>query len=134
MLKTILKPFASLTLTVILLALAMLLIYAGTCAQVHMDIWRVQHEYFHRMVAWINLDDLIPNFSSRPPRDFGQIPIPGGMLIGILLLLNLVAAHAVRFKFSLKDLYLIPQMVVIGFALYTWQMTGGWTPLLLAIG
>ena len=69
MLKTILKPFASLTLTVILLALSMVLIYAGTLAQVDKDIWQVQHEYFHSFVAWINFQDLVPRFSGRAPAD-----------------------------------------------------------------
>lgn len=133
MLKTILKPFASLTLTVILLAFSMVLIYAGTCAQVHMDIWRVQHEYFHNMIAWVGLEYFIPNFGGHAPRNWPQIPIPGGYLLGPLLLINLLAAHAVRFKFSIKDLWLIPQMAVIGYALYTWQMTGGATPMLIAI-
>jgi ABC-type transport system involved in cytochrome c biogenesis permease subunit len=121
MLKTILKPFASLTLTVILLALSMVLIYAGTLAQVDKDIWQVQHEYFHSAVAWVNVQDLVPRFSARPPGNWGKFPFPGGYVIGGLLLANLLAAHAVRFKFSPKDLWLLPQGAVIGLALYFWQ-------------
>lgn len=133
MLKTILKPFASLTLTVILLALAMVLIYAGTLAQVDKDIWQVQHEYFHSAVAWINFQDLVPRFSARPPGNWGKFPFPGGYVIGGLLLANLLAAHAVRFKFSPKDWWLIPQGVAIGAALYFWQFNHSLALLLGAI-
>ena len=58
MLKLILKPLSSLTLTVILLGFSMVLIYAGTLAQVDRDIWRVQHEYFHTLFCWLPLQDL----------------------------------------------------------------------------
>ncbi|MDB5321349.1 MAG: cytochrome c assembly protein [Phycisphaerales bacterium] len=122
MLKTILKPFASLTLTVILLAFSMVLIYAGTLAQVDTDIWKVQHQYFHSFIAWMPLQDLVPRFTAVPAHEWGRIPFPGGYIIGSLLLINLLSAHAVRFKFSPKDLFLIPQILIIGAALYFWQI------------
>src|SRR5437868_4913215 len=121
MLKTLLKPFASLTLTVILLSLSMVLIYAGTLAQVDMDIWKVQHQYFHHLIAWIRLQDFVPRFSNQPAYIPGEIPFPGGYLIGSLLLINLISAHAVRFKFSPKDVLLLAQALIIGTALYFWQ-------------
>jgi ABC-type transport system involved in cytochrome c biogenesis permease subunit len=127
MLKTILKPFASLTLTVILLALSMVLIYAGTLAQVDMDVWGVQHKYFHSFFTWMPLQDLVPRFTDRPRFIGGSIPFPGGYIIGSLLLVNLLCAHALRFKFSPMDLLLIPQAAVIGAALYYWQINAsGW--------
>src|SRR5436190_18497269 len=104
MFKTLLKPFASLTLTVILLALSMVLVYAGTLAQVDNDVWQVQHKYFHSLYTWMPLQDLVPRFTDRPRYIPGSIPFPGGYIIGGLLLLNLLAAHAVRFKFSPNDL------------------------------
>ncbi|HEY7120295.1 MAG TPA: cytochrome c biogenesis protein CcsA [Tepidisphaeraceae bacterium] len=127
MLKTLLKPFASLTLTVILLALSMVLIYAGTLAQVDTDIWKVQHHYFHSFFAWLPFQDLIPRFTERPRANLGGIWFPGGYIIGSLLLLNLIAAHAMRFKFSPKDLFLIPQAGLIFAALYFWQFDHGLT-------
>jgi hypothetical protein len=42
MLKQILKPVASLRLTVVLLGLAMLWRYVGTSAQIDKGIWEVQ--------------------------------------------------------------------------------------------
>jgi ABC-type transport system involved in cytochrome c biogenesis permease subunit len=122
-----------LTLTVILLALSMVLIYAGTLAQVDHDIWNVQHQYFHSFIAWMPLQDLVPRFSNRPAYIKGIIPFPGGYVIGSLLLLNLLAAHAVRFKFSPKDFWLIPEMAVIGGALYVFQVHYDWLSLSVAL-
>src|SRR5690242_7149537 len=126
MFKTLLKPLASLTLTVILLALSMVLIYAGTLAQVDADVWKIQQQYFHTLIAWMPLQDLVPRFSNRPAYIQGKIPFPGGYVIGGLLLLNLLAAHALRFKFSPKDFWLIPQAAVIGGALYVFQVHYDW--------
>ncbi len=133
MLKLILKPISSLTLTVILLGFSMVLIYAGTLAQVDRDIWRVQHEYFHTLFCWLPLQDLVPRFSNRPAYISGSIPFPGGYTIGSLLLLNLLAAHSMRFKVSLHDLWLIPQAILIGAALYIWQIHYDWLSMTVAL-
>ena len=133
MLKTLLKPFASLTLTVILLGFSMVLIYAGTLAQVEHDIWKVQHDYFHTLFCQLQLQDLVPRFSSRPAYIHGSIPFPGGYLIGSLLLINLLSAHSVRFKFSPKDFWLIPQAAIIGAALYIWQVHYDWLSMTVAL-
>lgn len=131
--KKALKISASLTLTVILLGFSMVLIYAGTLAQVDRDIWRVQHEYFHTLFCWMPLQDLVPRFSNRPAYISGSIPFPGGYLIGSLLLLNLLAAHSVRFKVSIHDLWLIPQAAIIGAALYIWQIHYDWLSMTTAL-
>src|SRR5258706_14199192 len=81
MLKTLLKPFASLTLTVILLSLSMVLIYAGTLAQVDMDVWAVQHKYFHSFFTWMPLQDLVPRFTDRPRFVPWSIPFPGRYIL-----------------------------------------------------
>lgn len=99
LIKTILQPLASLKLTVVLFAAAMFLIFAGTLAQVHQGIWTVMNQYFRSFVVWVDLQLFVP-------RDIAQIglrvPFPGGFVIGGLLLANLIAAHAVRFKFTRK--------------------------------
>ena len=96
MLKTILKPLASLRLTVVLLAASMLLVFAGTMAQVTLSNYDAQEQYFHSFWVWIS-------FSTLLDRPFaGRFPFPGGFVIGALLLVNLLAAHSVRFKLSWK--------------------------------
>jgi hypothetical protein len=78
--------FVSLRLTVVLLSLSIILIFWATLDQVHLGVWAVQQKFFHSFLVFVKLGDL-------------QVPVyPGGYLIGGLLLLNLVSAHAYRFK------------------------------------
>ena len=98
-LKNVLRQLASLKLTVVLFALAMFLIFAGTLAQVHRGIWTVMKEYFRSLVVWIDLQLFVPGNIADIP---GAFPFPGGFVIGGLLIINLLAAHLVRFKLTRK--------------------------------
>ncbi len=80
---------SSLRLTVVLLGLCMILIFAATLLQVELGIHEVQLRYFR---AWIGWFDVVPG-----GRHFA-IPFPGGMTLGTLLLVNLLAAHIRRFS------------------------------------
>ena len=88
--STFIKVFASLRLTVVLLALAMMLVFAGTLGEVHLGIYKAQAEFFRSfLIYW------------HPENTGWKIPVfPGGYSIGVLLLLNLITAHAARFKLS----------------------------------
>ncbi|HEX2852338.1 MAG TPA: cytochrome c biogenesis protein ResB [Opitutaceae bacterium] len=81
--------FVSLKLTVVLLALGILLIFAGTLAQVNLGIWAVQKQFFQSFIAIWHIGKL-------------YVPIPGGYLVGGLLLINLIAAHIYRFQLTWK--------------------------------
>src|SRR5213593_4442312 len=84
----------SLKLTIVCLAAAMVLIFAGTLAQVHLGIQEAQQRYFQSMFVWWPSEG----------RDF-KVPIfPGGHLIGAILLINLIAAHAKRFRWAWRKL------------------------------
>src|ERR1051326_856436 len=92
--KTALRFFASLRLTVICLGFGMLLIFLGTLAQVHLGIHAVQARYFQSLLIF-----------RSPPEASWKIPIlPGGYVLGSVLLINLLAAHATRFEFSRKKI------------------------------
>jgi ABC-type transport system involved in cytochrome c biogenesis permease subunit len=93
-----LKGLASLRLTVALFALSIILVFAGTLAQVDAGIWTVVDGYFRSFYVWIPLQIFLP----RTVNFGGGFPFPGGWLLGSLLLANLLAAHAVRFKLSWK--------------------------------
>ncbi len=80
---------SSLRLTVGLLGFAMVLIFVATITQVELGIHEVQEKYFRSWIAWW---DIVPGEKHFP------IPIPGGTLLGILLIINLLAAHGARFK------------------------------------
>ncbi|MEL7473706.1 MAG: cytochrome c biogenesis protein ResB, partial [Planctomycetota bacterium] len=84
---------ASLRLTVALLTLAMVLIFVGTLAQTQMGVWQAVDAYFRSWVAWIDLALLTPGMDAGP-----RVPIPGGWSLGAALIVNLLAAHAIRFK------------------------------------
>src|SRR5579871_3457483 len=106
-LKKLLAPVASLRVTVVLFALSILLVFFGTLAQVDEGIFTVLHKYFRTGLAWIPLQIFVrfgQVFFGVPAsaRLEGNFPFPGGWLLGGLLLVNLLAAHAVRFRFALK--------------------------------
>jgi len=94
MLRKLIAIITSLKLTIVCLVAAMVLIFAGTIAQVHLGIWEAQQRYFQSFFVW------------WPPKGRGfRIPIfPGGHLIGAVLLINLIAAHAKRFQWAWRKL------------------------------
>jgi ABC-type transport system involved in cytochrome c biogenesis permease subunit len=100
--SAILHTLASLRLTVILLVLSMILILAGTLAQVDQGIWAVQARYFHSFFTWIDFQLFFPRPEPGRPRAPGGFPMPGGYTLIGLLLINLLAAHATRFKIGWK--------------------------------
>ncbi len=102
----IVQALASLKLTCVLFLLAMVIVFIGSLAQSRRDVWQVMAEYFRCYIAWIDIQDLFPPSMFR---DYGTqlatklgalrfIPFPGGWTIGWLLLANLIAAHALKFK------------------------------------
>ncbi len=94
-----LGPLASLKLTVVLLALAMVLVFAGTLAQVDQGIYQTLGQYFRTFVAWIDLQVFFP----RQVDVSGSIPFPGGWAIGAGMLVNLLAAHLARFRMNWRS-------------------------------
>ncbi|MEO6873101.1 MAG: cytochrome c biogenesis protein ResB [Chthoniobacterales bacterium] len=89
-----LRFLASLRLTVVCLGLGMLLIFLGTLAQVHLGIHQAQELYFQSLLVFWS-----------PPGASWKIPVlPGGYLLGAVLLVNLLAAHATRFQVSRKKI------------------------------
>src|SRR5262245_1530136 len=103
--KTILKPIASLQLTVVLLVLSLGLVFFGTVAQMDAGIWTVVNKYFYSWVAWVPFQ-LFVRFGQvflgvdSAVTVGGGFPYPGGWVIGGMLMVNLIAAHLVRFKIS----------------------------------
>jgi hypothetical protein len=92
--RRLIKIFTSLRLTVVLLAFAIILVFIGTLAQVDEGLYNAQARYFRQ---WIVLG--LDVFGHRIP-----VILPGGYLIGTLLLVNLLAAHIYRFQLSVKKI------------------------------
>jgi ABC-type transport system involved in cytochrome c biogenesis permease subunit len=107
--KRVLKALASLQLTVVLFALAIGLVFFGTLAQIDNGIWTVVDKYFW---SWyVNVPfDLFNKFLSVFWEEWfpsgkhwpGHFPFPAGKLLGGLMLVNLLAAHALRFRLTWK--------------------------------
>jgi hypothetical protein len=94
LIKKIVEFFSSLRLTVVLLAFAIVLVFVGTLAQVDEGLYAAQSHYFRQ---WLVLG---AHLLGR------KIPIilPGGYLIGMLLLVNLASAHIYRFQLTRKKI------------------------------
>lgn len=96
MARRILLFFTSLRLTVVLLGFSMALVLFGTLDQVHFGIHETQQRYFESfLVVW----NPLPPYSDSPFARIG-LPLPGGYLLGPLLLINLIAAQIFRFRWS----------------------------------
>jgi hypothetical protein len=93
-----------LKLTVVIFALCIILIFAGTLAQVHSGIWTVVDQYFRSIIVRIELQLFVPESVATVG---GAIWFPGGLTLGVAMLINLVAAHTVRFKFKKKRMGII---------------------------
>lgn len=86
------KFLTSLRLTVVCLAFGILLVFVGTVAQADEGLYIAQERYFKQWwVIGVHL------FGKHLP-----IVLPGGYLIGVVLLVNLVAAHIKRFQWGWK--------------------------------
>src|ERR1051326_7864362 len=94
MLRKIVDLTTSLKLTIVCLAAGMVLIFAGTLAQVHLGIHEAQQRYFQSWLVW------------WPAEGSGlRLPIfPGRHLIGAGLLVDLIAGHAKRFRWTWRKL------------------------------
>ncbi len=88
MVSKLLAVLTSLKLTVLCLAVAVILVFIGTIAQVDQGLYRAQELYFKSfLIYW-------------PGTGFPVFP--GGYTVGTVLLVNLLAAHGKRFQFSRK--------------------------------
>ena len=92
--KKIVEFFTSLKLTVVLLAFAVVLVFVGTIAQADEGLYGAQAHYFKQ---WLVIGAHL--FGHKVP-----LILPGGYLLGVLLLVNLISAHIYRFEFSRKKI------------------------------
>ena len=102
LLKRLIATLASLKLTVLLLGLAMVLIFVGTLAQTQLGVWQAVDTYFRSWIAFIDFGHV----TGSEPRGLG-VPFPGGLSIAGAMIVNLIAAHVVRFKASRKRVGII---------------------------
>ncbi len=126
----VLKLLGSLKITVTMFALAMFLVLFGTLAQDEMDLPTVKREFFTCWVASVPFDVLFPVtlFPHEEPYLGGLgFYFPGGATIGLILLINLIAAKATRFSVQAQGNRLYAGLVVtlLGAGLITAVILGG---------
>lgn len=93
-LTRLIAAISSLRLTLFCLAAALVLVLAGTLAQVRFGLFFVQEHYFQSWLVWWS-----------PASGAYRIPMfPGGHLVGAVLLVNLIAAHVRRFSWTWRKL------------------------------
>lgn len=106
----ILNTLGSLKITVWGFFLAIVLLLVGTLAQDEETIPDVKRDYFNSWVAQVPLDVFLPvtifplDERTRIPY---VVPFPGGATIGLILLINLIAAKLTRFKMTATGAKLI---------------------------
>lgn len=102
----LLRALGDLRITVVLLALAMVLVFFSTIDQVHLGLNEVVRIYYRQWISWYDFrvggkwDETIG--AVIPPEPVFRLWMPGGYLLGTVFLINLVAAHATRFKLTWK--------------------------------
>ena len=119
---TVLKYAGSLKITCAMFFLGVVILFVGTLAQDEDTIVDVKKDYFNIWVAYVPLDVFKPQTiwpHTDQERLAGGFVIPGGALIGLILLVNLVAAKMTRFQMTARGSRLAAGMVLtlIGFAL-----------------
>jgi len=112
-----LKLLASLKLTVALFGLATFLVFYGTLAQIEGGIWDVVSNVFRAWFTFISFEVLSFHLIDT---DLGVF-FPGGWIIGGLMLVNLLAAHALRFRVKASGGRLVIGLLALGFGV---GMTG----------
>lgn len=90
MFSKVFQFLSSLRLTVVLLGLGVAVVFFGTLGQTSDGLYVAQERYFRSWFAYWT-----PHGSAFP-----VVPLPGGYLLGTLLVVNLIVAHFTRFQWT----------------------------------
>ena len=93
----------SLRITVVLFALSMVLVFVGTLAQKDTGILTVVNQYFRSFFVWVRFQVFFPSTMKVG----GGFPFVGGWLIGAVLMVNVLAAHITRFRYTAKRIGIV---------------------------
>jgi ABC-type transport system involved in cytochrome c biogenesis permease subunit len=128
-LNNLMRAVASLKLTVTLFAFGIFVVLIGTLAQTDADIWQVVRDYFHAWIMRVDVNLLFPKsfFPHMPHFGIPPIPMPGGMVVGSLMIVNLLTAHGWRFKIQAKGTRLLVGLaaLALGIGLTTLVILAG---------
>jgi ABC-type transport system involved in cytochrome c biogenesis permease subunit len=94
----LLRAAGSLKITVVMFLAATFLLLVGTLAQDEKNLPEVKAEYFNSWLARVPFADFLPVTIFGETNVRGWFPFPGGAAIGLVLLVNLLAAKITRFQ------------------------------------
>jgi len=103
----LLRAAGSLKITVVMFLAAVFLLFIGTLAQDEKNLPEVKAEYFNSWLAKVPFSDFFPVTVFGESSLQGWFPFPGGGTIGLILLINLVAAKATRFHVAARGQRLV---------------------------
>jgi len=135
MLDRVLAVLGSQKIAVAMFAYGIFVILVGTLAQVDKDIWQVVPEYFRAWIMWVDINLFFPPsffpewrkvsmplFTWRELEfDLCVIPMPGGMFVGVTMILNMLFAHT-RWLLSIKA-KTAPFLAGLGLVAFGWLVT-----------
>ena len=125
----ILRFFSSLKLVITCLVFAMIIVVFGTLEQVDIGIQNAQKKYFDQLVISPQRDgalggETFNNFIQSLPASgiyswiFKTVPLPGGYLVGGVMLAGLIASYFTRFKVGAWRVAVVTAICVVE----TWAM------------
>ena len=122
---SIVAPLASLKLTVFLLVTAIAVVFIATLQQASLDMWTVKNMHYDSWFVTIPFQHLLIERWFPSYQDVqGSFVIPSGKLIIYALIINLVAAHVLRFRIKAKGVKLWLGLVTAAVAaVVTWAMS-----------
>ena len=122
--RAIVTPLASLKLTVFLLVLAVAVVFIATLDQTRADVFQVKMKHFNNLFVAVPFQTFfVPRWFPEMQNVPGTFYIPSGFTILVMMLVNLSAAHILRFKLQAKGGKLlagIAATIVAGFV--TWAV------------
>lgn len=120
----LLTPLSSLKLTVFLLVAATVVTWIATLDQTRFDIWQVKNKHFQNVLVEVPFQTFfVPGWFPDLQNVKGSFYIPSGVTILVAMLINLTAAHLLRFKLQAKGAKLLIGIVAaIGAAFITWAI------------
>ena len=97
--QAIVMPLASLRFTVALLFLAILMTWVATLEQAYDDVFNVKMRHFSSVLVEVPVQVFFPPAWAPSLQNVpGKIFLPSGVSILVLMIVNLTAAHSLRFK------------------------------------
>ena len=122
--QSILAPLASLKLTVVLLVLAVILTFIGTLEQSRFDITTVKSKYFLENKVFVQVPFetfLVPAWFPQWQGVKGFFWVPSGLTILVLMIINMSAAHLLRFRLQATGTRLVVGcLVALASGFFTW--------------